>query len=50
MKRFKEPSTYSGLGVLFGLLSSFLPQYSLPLQALAGAAASLAVVLKEGTQ
>ena len=48
MNRFREPSTYSGLGILFGLLSTLLPQYSVPLQAVAGAAGSLAVLLREG--
>ena len=50
MYRFKQPSTFAGLGILAGLFASFFPQYADQLHAVAGAAGSLAVVLNEGVQ
>lgn len=48
MKRLKEPSTWAGLAVLFQTAKAFVPpQYHIVVDGATGAAAWLAVQLRE---
>lgn len=47
MKRFTEPSTWAGFGVLFQTLKAFLPQYAIYLDGASVIAGGLAGVIAE---
>lgn len=49
MNRFKEPSTWAGLGVLLQVLKAFVPQYAVLIDAASAGAAAIAVKLPEAT-
>jgi len=50
MNRFKEPSTWAGLGVAVQMLKMFFPQHSVYIDAVSAAAGAMAMKLPERTQ
>ena len=48
LKRLKEPSTWAGLAVILQAAKVLVPGYALAIDAVAVAAGSMAVVLREG--